>query len=65
MKIKKYESGGYPEYGMGGYMSGDQTIVVKASTLKEASDAVAAAVKAAKMTPTHYKVKACFYADED
>jgi len=40
-------------------------VMVKADTLEEATKAVKAAVKAGNMTPTHYKVKACFYADED
>lgn len=65
MKVKKYKDGGMMEYDKGGYMSNEQMVVVKADTLEEATKAVKAAVKAGNMTPTHYKVKACFYADED
>ena len=61
----EYGGGGYMEYDKGGYMSNEQMVVVKADTLEEATKAVKAAVKAGGMTPTHYKVKACFYADED
>ena len=61
----EYGGGGYMEYDKGGYMSNEQMVMVKADTLEEATKAVKAAVKAGKMTPTHYKVKACFYADED
>jgi|TARA_B100000902_G_scaffold274297_1_gene260174 hypothetical protein len=61
----EYGGGGYMEYDKGGYMSNEQMVMVKADTLEEATKAVKAAVKAGNMTPTHYKVKACFYADED
>ena len=61
----EYGGGGYMEYDKGGYMSNEQMVMVKADTLEEATKAVKAAVKAGGMTPTHYKVKACFYEDED
>lgn len=57
MKIKKYNEGGYMEDG--------QMIMVKAPSLEEAVAQVKAAVKAGKMTPTHYKVKACFYEEDE
>ena len=57
MKIKKYNEGGYMEDG--------QMIMVKAPSLEEAVAQVKAAVKAGKMMPTHYKVKACFYEEEE
>ena len=63
--MMEYGGGGYMEYDKGGYMSNEQMVVVKADTLEEATKAVEAAVKAGNMTPTHYKIKACFYADED
>jgi len=57
MKIKKYNEGGYMEDG--------QMIMVKAPSLEEAVAQVKAAVKAGKMMPTHYKVKACFYEEDE
>ena len=57
MKIKKYNEGGYMEDG--------QMIMVKAPSLEEAVAQVKAAVKAGKMMPSHYKVKACFYEEDE
>lgn len=57
MKIKKYNEGGYMEDG--------QMIMIKAPSLEEAVAQVKAAVKAGKMMPTHYKVKACFYEEDE
>ena len=57
MKIKKYNEGGHMEDG--------QMIMVKAPSLEEAVAQIKAAVKAGKMTPTHYKVKACFYEEDE
>jgi len=57
MKIKKYNEGGYMEDG--------QMIMVKAPSLEEAVAQIKAAVKAGKMMPTHYKVKACFYEEDE
>lgn len=57
MKIKKYNEGGYMDDG--------QMIMVKAPSLEEAVAQVKAAVKAGKMMPTHYKVKACFYEEDE
>jgi hypothetical protein len=57
MKIKKYEGGGYMESG--------RMVEVKAMTLDEAVKQVMAAVKAGKEQPTHYKIKACYYSDEE
>jgi len=57
MKIKKYNEGGYMDDG--------QMIMVKAPSLEEAVAQIKAAVKAGKMMPTHYKVKACFYEEDE
>jgi len=57
MKIKKYNDGGY--------MDDSQMIMVKAPSLEEAVAQIKAAVKAGKMMPTHYKVKACFYEEDE
>jgi len=57
MKVKKYNGGGYMEDG--------QMIMAMAPSLEEAVAQVKAAVKAGKMTPTHYKVKACFYEEDE
>ena len=57
MKIKKYNEGGYMDDG--------QMIMVKAPSLEEAVAQVKAAVKAGKMMPSHYKVKACFYEEDE
>jgi len=57
MKYKKYEYGGKMESG--------KEVEVKASTLEEAVKQVSAAVKAGKEQPTHYKVKACYYSEEE
>jgi len=57
MKIKKYNDGGYMDDG--------QMIMVKAPSLEEAVAQIKAAVKAGKMMPTHYKVKACFYEEDE
>jgi hypothetical protein len=57
MKIKKYNDGGH--------MDDSQMIMVKAPSLEEAVAQIKAAVKAGKMTPTHYKVKACFYEEDE
>ena len=58
MKAKKYNYGGKMDE-MG------QMIMVKAPSLEEAVAQVQAAVKAGKMMPTHYKVKACFYEEDE
>ena len=58
MKIKKYNEGGKMEE-MG------QMAMVKAPTLEEAVAQIKAAVKAGKMMPTHYKIKACYYEDDE
>jgi hypothetical protein len=42
-----------------------QLIMVKAPTLDEAVKSVSAAVKASGKQPTHYKIKACFYEEEE
>jgi hypothetical protein len=57
MKVKKYNGGGY--------MEDSQMIMAMAPSLEEAVAQVKAAVKAGKMTPTHYKVKACFYEEDE
>ena len=57
MKAKKYNDGGK--------MEDYQMIMVKAPSLEEAVAQIKAAVKAGKMTPTHYKVKACFYEEDE
>jgi len=54
MKVKKYNEGGKMEE-MG------QMAMVKATSLEEAVAQIKAAVKAGKMMPTHYKIKACYY----
>ena len=58
MKIKKYNEGGKMEE-MG------QMAIVKAPSLEEAVAQIKAAVKAGKMMPTHYKIKACYYEDDE
>ena len=58
MKIKKYNEGGKMEE-MG------QMAMVKAPSLEEAVAQIKAAVKAGKMMPTHYKIKACYYEDDE
>jgi hypothetical protein len=57
-KVKKYEYGGKMD-------EEGQLIMVKAPTLDEAVKSVSAAVKASGKQPTHYKVKACFYEEEE
>ena len=57
MKIKKYNEGGEMEMG--------QMAMVKAPSLDEAVAQIKAAVKAGKMMPTHYKIKACYYSEEE
>lgn len=57
MKIKKYNEGGEMEMG--------QMAMVKAPTLEEAVAQIKAAVKAGKMMPTHYKIKACYYEEDE
>jgi len=57
MKIKKYNEGGEMEMG--------QMAMVKAPSLDEAVAQIKAAVKAGKMMPTHYKIKACYYEDDE
>jgi hypothetical protein len=57
MKIKKYNEGGYMESG--------RMVEVKAMTLDEAVKQVMAAVKVGKEQPTHYKIKACYYSEEE
>jgi len=58
MKIKKYNEGGKMEK-MG------QMAMVKAPSLDEAVAQIKAAVKAGKMMPTHYKIKACYYEEDE
>lgn len=60
MKIRKYVYGGKM-----GEEAKSLEIEVKSSNLMEAVKQVEAAVKAGKTMPTHFKVKACFYEDED
>jgi len=57
MKIKKYNEGGEMEMG--------QMAMVKAPSLEEAVAQIKAAVKAGKMMPTHYKIKACYYEEDE
>jgi hypothetical protein len=57
MKIKKYNEGGEMEMG--------QMAMVKAPSLDEAVAQIKAAVKAGKMMPTHYKIKACYYEEDE
>ena len=57
MKAKKYN--------YGGKMEGGQMIMAMAPSLEEAVAQVQAAVRAGKMMPTHYKVKACFYEEDE
>ena len=42
-----------------------QMAMVKAPSLDEAVDQIKAAVKAGKMMPTHYKIKACYYEEDE
>ena len=58
MKTKKYNYGGKMDE-MG------QMAMVKAPTLDEAVAQIKAAVKAGAMMPTHYKIKACYYGDDE
>jgi hypothetical protein len=58
MKAKKYNYGGKMEE-MG------QMAMVKATTLEEAVAQIKAAVKAGSMMPTHYKIKACYYEEDE
>jgi len=60
--MKKYRAKGY-EYG--GKMESEQEIEVMNPDLMMAVKQVQAAVKAAGMEPMHYKVKACYYNEED
>jgi len=46
-------------------LEGCQIIMAMAPSLEEAVAQVQAAVKSGKMMPTHYKVKACFYEEEE
>jgi len=57
MKIKKYNEGGEMEMG--------QMAMVKAPSLDEAVAQIKAAVKSGKMMPTHYKIKACYYEEDE
>jgi hypothetical protein len=57
MKIKKYSEGGEMESG--------RMVEVKAMSLDEAVKQVMAAVKVSKEQPTHYKIKACYYSEEE
>jgi len=57
MKAKKYNDGGEMEMG--------QMAMVKAPSLEEAVAQIKAAVKAGKMMPTHYKIKACYYEEDE
>jgi hypothetical protein len=58
MKAKKYNGGGKMEE------SGAE-VEIKSMDLMEAVKQLQAAVKAGSKMPTHYKVKACFYEDEE
>jgi hypothetical protein len=60
--MKKYRNKSY-EYG--GKMESEQEIEVMHPDLMMAVKQVQAAVKASGMTPMHYKVKACYYSDEE
>jgi hypothetical protein len=60
MKIRKYVYGG-----KNGGEPKSLEIEVKSSNLMEAVKQVEAAIKAGKTMPTHFKVKACFYDDEE
>jgi hypothetical protein len=60
--MKKYRAKSY-EYG--GKMESEQEIEVMNPDLMMAVKQVQAAVKAAGMAPMHYKVKACYYNEED
>ena len=42
-----------------------QMAMVKAPTLEEAVAQIKAAVKAGKIMPTHYKIKACYYEEDE
>ena len=57
MRIKKYNEGGEMESG--------RMVEVKAMSLDEAVKQVMAAVKVIKEQPTHYKIKACYYSEEE
>jgi hypothetical protein len=46
-------------------MESGRMVEVKAMTLDEAVKQVMAAVKVGKEQPTHYKIKACYYSDEE
>lgn len=58
MKAKKYNYGGKMD-DMG------QMAMVKAPTIEEAVAQIKAAVKAGNMMPTHYKIKACYYEEDE
>jgi hypothetical protein len=60
--MKKYRNKSY-EYG--GKMESEQEIEVMNPDLMMAVKQIQAAVKAAGMAPAHYKVKACYYNEED
>jgi hypothetical protein len=58
MKAKKYNYGGKMD-------ESSEEIEIKSMDLMEAVKQLQAAVKAGSQTPTHYKVKACFYEGEE
>ena len=60
--MKKYRAKAY-EYG--GKMESEQEIVVMNPDLMMAVKQIQAAVKAAGKAPMHYKVKACYYSEEE
>jgi hypothetical protein len=60
--MKKYRCKSYNE---GGKMEAEQEIEVMNPDLMAAVKQVQAAVKAAGMAPMHYKIKACYYSEEE
>lgn len=60
--MKKYRSKVYNE---GGKMESEQEIEVMHPDLMMAVKQMQAAVKAAGSAPMHYKVKACYYSEEE
>ena len=65
-KTKMYSAGGMvKKYEYGGKMESGSEVEVKAMSLEEAVKQVQAAVKAKAEQPTHFKVKACYYSEEE
>lgn len=60
--MKKYRSKVYND---GGKMESEQEIEVMHPDLMMAVKQMQAAVKAAGSAPMHYKVKACYYSEEE